>query len=143
MRTTKTKKNRAFLGTNALIGSGLRLTQQRRALAELLFDGTHKHMTAEQVYASMQKKRANVSLATVYNTLHQFTAAGLLREIGIDATRVYFDTNTQTHHHFYDDQTGHLIDIPEKAVGISHLPKSPKGTRFERVDVIVRVRSRA
>jgi len=121
--------------------SGLRMTRQRQALATLLFDGTDKHMTAEQVHAALKKRRAEVSLATVYNTLHQFTDAGMLREVVLDSSRVYFDTNIDAHHHFYDERNGHLIDIPSHAVQISRLPKVPDGTRLDGVDVVIRVRA--
>ena len=84
-----------------LQAAGLRPTRQRMALAAVLFDGCHKHMTAEQVYAAARKK-APLSLATVYNALHQFTAVGLLREVLVDSNQVYFDTNISSHHHFFD-----------------------------------------
>src|SRR5271168_2952728 len=77
---------------------GLRPTRQRMALAALLFDGCPKHVTAEQIHASLRRGRTRVSLATVYNALHQFTDAGLLREVMTDPGRVYFDTHTETHH---------------------------------------------
>jgi len=121
--------------------AGLRLTHQRRALAAILFDGTHKHMTAEQVHAATGKGRRQVSLATVYNTLHQFTAAGLLREVVIDRNRIYFDTNTDVHHHFFDETIGHLTDIPAHSVVISRLPKVPKGKKLKQVDVVIHLRS--
>jgi len=123
--------------------AGLRSTQQRLTLGALLFDGTHKHRTAEQVFAAARKAKARVSLATVYNTLHQFTEAGLLREVVIDANRVYFDTNTETHHHFFDETSGHLSDVPASAIQISRLPKPPAGSELDRVDVVIRIRSRA
>jgi len=109
------------------------------ALSAVLFDGCHKHMTAEQVYAAARKKTP-ISLATVYNALHQFTAAGLLREVLIDSHQVYFDTNTGNHYHFFDQATGKLHDISAKAVRLARLPKLPKGRRFDRVDVIIRLR---
>jgi Fur family iron response transcriptional regulator len=123
--------------------AGLRLTQQRMSVASILFDGTHKHMTAEQVHAAAGKERMKVSLATVYNTLHQFTTAGLLREVVIDRNRIYFDTNTGSHHHFFDESGGHLTDIPAHSVVISRLPKPPKGAKVKQVDVVIHVRSDA
>src|ERR1700733_13722914 len=86
--------------------AGLRPTRQRMALAALLFDGCDKHMTAEQVHAALRRNRTRVSLATVYNALHQFTEAGLLREVTIDSNSIYFDTNTGSHHHFFDATNG-------------------------------------
>jgi Fur family transcriptional regulator, iron response regulator len=96
-------------------------------------------MTAEQVHAAVRKARTQVSLATVYNTLHQFTSAGLLREVVIDSTRIYFDTNTEGHHHFFDESTSELQDIPAQDVQIARLPKAPPGRKLGQVDVIIRV----
>jgi Fur family iron response transcriptional regulator len=123
-----------------LQAAGIRPTRQRMVLATILFDGCPKHMTAEQVYAAVRKNRARVSLATVYNALHQFTAAGLLHEVLVDSSRVYFDTNTDAHHHFFDEKSGELHDIPATAIGIARLPKPLKGRRVARVDVIIRLR---
>lgn len=122
--------------------AGLRLTRQRCVVAALLFDGMHKHVTAEQVYAAAQKKRTPISLATAYNTLHQFTAAGLLRQVMIDPARIYFDTNVSDHHHFFHEQGGQLIDIPAESVTLEKLPKIPAGTKLDRVDVIIRLAAR-
>src|SRR5882672_4682070 len=102
--------------------AGLRSTKQRQMLAALLFDGAYKHVTAEQVHAAARKRRMQVSLATVYNTLNQFTDAGLLREVVVDSARVYFDTNTESHHHFFDEQSGCLTDVPGRDVRIARLP---------------------
>lgn len=124
-----------------LQGSGLRLTRQRLLLARLLFDGTHKHVTAEQVHASARKSRAHVSLATVYNTLHQFTSAGLLSEVVIDRNRIYFDTNNIAHYHFFDETSGQLTDIAANSVSFTKLPKIPPGSSLNRVDVVIHIRS--
>jgi Fur family iron response transcriptional regulator len=124
-----------------LQAAGLRLTRQRQALAAILFDGTHKHLSAEQIHTATRKKHISISLATVYNTLHQFTKAGLLREINIDSAHVYFDTNTEQHHHFFHEDVGTLMDIPASSVDITRLPKPPQGMEIGRVDVILRVRS--
>lgn len=123
-----------------LQAAGIRPTRQRLALAAVLFDGMPKHMTAEQVHAAIRKTKARVSLATIYNALHQFTAVGLLREVLVDSNRVYFDTNVDRHHHFFDEKTGRLEDIPASAVRIARLPKVPSGRRLDRVDVIIRLR---
>ena len=123
-----------------LQAAGLRPTRQRLALAGALFDGCPRHVTAEQVHAAMRVKRSKVSLATVYNALHRFTEAGLLREVVIDSNRIYFDTNIDMHHHFFDQATGLLHDIPAKAVHISRLPNLPRGRQLDRVDVIIRLR---
>jgi len=122
-----------------LQAAGIRPTRQRAALAAILFDGAPKHMTAEQVHAAARTRRSKVSLATVYNALHQFTEAGLLREVLIDSARVYFDTNTDAHHHFFDEASGDLHDIPAAAVKLARLPKPLKGRKVARVDVIIRL----
>jgi len=128
--------------TDLLQNAGLRSTRQRLALGGLLFDGIDKHVTAEQVFEMAKKNSAPVSLATVYNTLHQFTEAGLLREVVIDSSRIYFDTNTGDHHHFFNETEGYLMDVPASSVHVDKLPKLPAGLRLERVDVIIRVQAK-
>ncbi len=124
-----------------LADAGLRPTRQRLALGELLFGGCgDRHVTAERLYDEALAADLSVSLATVYNTLHQFTQAGLLREIAVDGARVYFDTNTADHHHFLLEDDGELYDIAGANVAISNLPQPPEGLRVERVDVVVRLR---
>ncbi|MGQ9368162.1 iron response transcriptional regulator IrrA [Azospirillum sp. ST 5-10] len=118
---------------------GLRPTRQRLGLARLLFDGGDRHVTAEQLHSEAMGADLRVSLATVYNTLNQFTAAGLLREVVVDAGRSYFDTNSTEHHHFFVEGTGRLEDIPGDHIVVSQLPDPPPGTRVARVDVIVRL----
>jgi Fur family iron response transcriptional regulator len=120
--------------------AGLRPTRQRSALATLLFTGEMRHVTAETLHGEALAAGEPVSLATVYNTLHQFTEAGLLRQVTVDGSRTYFDTNTGDHHHFYREEDGALIDIAPDTIGVSGLPTPPEGCRLERVDVIVRVR---
>lgn len=118
---------------------GLRPTRQRVALASLLFNGCDRHVTAEQLHGEALSAAIRVSLATVYNTLHQFTDAGLLREVVVEPGRSYFDTNTDDHHHFFCEPNGVLQDIPGQGVVISGLPLAPAGTKIRRVEVIVRV----
>ena len=122
-----------------LRASGLRPTRQRLALAKLLFDKGDRHITAEMLHAEAMNANIRVSLATVYNTLHQFTAAKLLREIVVDSSRSYFDTNTDPHHHFYFEDSGRLADIPGEQVVVSQLPSPPSGTTIESVEVVIRV----
>jgi len=117
----------------------LRPTRQRLALARLLFEKGDRHVTAEQLHGEAEAASVRVSLATVYNTLHQFIAAGLLREVVVDPGRSYFDTNVGNHHHFYFEDTGRLLDIPGDRVGVAELPAPPAGTAIRRVDVIIRV----
>ncbi len=125
---------------NRLRDSGLRPTRQRLALAKLLYDhGKHRHITAETLHEEALASSTCVSLATVYNTLHQFTAAGMLKEIVVDSCRTYFDTNVSDHHHFFHEKEGLLEDICEGEVSLSCLPTPPEGMKVSRVDVIIRV----
>lgn len=121
---------------------GLRPTRQRLALAKLLFDKGDHHVTAEQLHASARHAGVKVSLATVYNTLHQFKDVGILREVVVEPGRSYFDTNTRPHHHFFHEGDGRLIDIPNESVELSRLPEPPEGAEISRVDVIIRVGDR-
>lgn len=124
-----------------LRAAGLRPTRQRLALARLLLEGGDRHVTAEQLHGEAMAGGVKVSLATVYNTLHQFTEAGLLREAVVEPGRSYFDTNTANHHHFFCETTGELRDIPEHYLSVTGLPDPPSGTEIRRVDIIVRVRT--
>jgi Fur family iron response transcriptional regulator len=121
--------------------AGLRPTRQRLALAKLLLENGDRHVTAEQLHGEALTASIRVSLATVYNTLHQFTAAGLLREVVVAPGRSYFDTNVDDHHHFFFESTGQLQDIPGDRVVVRDLPAPPDGTAIRRVDVIIRVQT--
>ncbi|MBT3533452.1 MAG: transcriptional repressor [Rhodospirillaceae bacterium] len=120
--------------------AGLRPTRQRLALARLLFDEGNRHVTAEDLHREARKAGVSVSLATIYNTLNQFTISGLLREVVVEPGRAYFDTNTSGHHHFFFEKTGEICDIPEDEVAIARLPQLPDGATLSRVDVVVRIR---
>ncbi|MPZ09177.1 MAG: transcriptional repressor [Kiloniellaceae bacterium] len=125
-----------------LKGAGLRPTRQRLALAKLLFEapgGCDRHITAEQLHAEAVGDSVRVSLATIYNSLHQFTTAGLLREVVVESGRSYFDTNVSEHHHFYFENSGRLQDIPGELVQLDRLPTPPDDTRVARIDVIIRL----
>ncbi len=117
--------------------SGLRPTRQRLALAKLLFDGTDRHVRAEQLHGEALAGGVRVSLATVYNTLHQFTEVGLLREVVVESGRAYFDTNISDHHHFFYEKSGELRDVPADQLSIERLPDPPAGKTLKRVDVIL------
>lgn len=124
-----------------LTGAGLRPTRQRLALAELLVgDGTNRHVTAESLHEATRALDESVSLATVYNTLKAFCAAGLLTEVTVDGTRSYFDTRVDDHPHYYWEDDGHLTDAPNDAVRLMGTPLLPEGTRLSRVDVVIRLR---
>src|SRR5262245_33394981 len=123
-----------------LRAAGLRPTRQRLALARLLFEKGDRHITADELHADAGAAGVGVSLATVYNTLNQFTQAGLLREVAVEAGRAYFDTNTSDHHHFFFEEAGRLVDIPASGLSVEGVPNAPKGTEVARIDVIVRLR---
>ena len=139
-----TKTTRPYADSlERLRNAGLRPTRQRLALAKLLFSDGDRHVTAEKLHAEAQMARVAVSLATVYNTLHQFTDAGLLQEIVIDPQRSYFDTNMSRHHHFFHEETGTLLDIPGEQVTLACHPDLPDGTEIDRIDVVFRIRGAA
>ncbi|MBA1147767.1 transcriptional repressor [Ectothiorhodospiraceae bacterium WFHF3C12] len=122
-----------------LHGAGLRATRQRIELAGLLFGDAHRHVTAEQIHREARQAGIRASLATVYNTLNQFTATGLLREINVDPQRCYYDTNTSHHHHFFHEDEGRLVDIPAEELPVGALPRPPAGTEVRGVEVVIRV----
>ncbi|WP_306142359.1 iron response transcriptional regulator IrrA [Roseibium sp. MMSF_3412] len=128
--------------TNILRTAGLRPTRQRVSLAELLYSKGDRHISAELLHEEAVAADVPVSLATVYNTLHQFTEAGLLREVAIDGNKTYFDTNVSDHHHFFIEGENRVIDIPGEGVGIGAIPEAPEGMEIVRVDVVVRVREK-
>ncbi|WP_193788920.1 iron response transcriptional regulator IrrA [Polycladidibacter stylochi] len=129
--------------TGLLRGAGLRPTRQRVALAELLFSKGNRHISAENLHEEAIVANVPVSLATVYNTLHQFTEVGLLREVAVEGTKTYFDTNTHEHQHFFYEDENIVVDIPGKGVTLDDLPQPPEGMEITRVDVVVRLRKKA
>ena len=118
----------------------LRPTRQRVDLAGLIFGKGDRHMTAELLHDEAARAGVQVSLATVYNTLHQFTGAGLLRQVVVDASRSYFDTNVRDHQHLFVEDEGTLIDIPGETIAVQGVPAPPKGMKVNRIDVVVRLR---
>ena len=122
--------------------SGLRPTRQRLALGALLFEGSDRHVTAELLHEEAVGEGERVSLATVYNTLHQFRRAGLLREIAIDGAKTYFDTNTSNHNHFFLEDEDRLMDIPGDSISVDGIPQAPAGTEISHVDVVIRLRKK-
>ena len=123
-----------------LRGAGLRPTRQRVALARLLFNGCDRHVTAEVLHEEALSRKVPVSLATVYNTLHQFTEVGLLRQVAVDGSKTYFDTNASDHHHFFVEGENALVDIPGNDVIVDKMPIAPNGYEIARIDVVVRLR---
>ncbi len=131
------------IGPDGMVGllrhAGLRPTRQRVELGNILFAESHRHIAAEDLRAEAEEAGVRVSLATVYNTLHQFTQAGLLREVAIDGGRSYFDTNTSDHHHFLVEGEGELIDFVGD-IAVEPLPEPPEGMEITSVELVMRVR---
>ncbi|MGR3492376.1 MAG: Fur family transcriptional regulator Irr [Shimia sp.] len=124
-----------------LSGGALRPTRQRLALADLLVgDGQDRHVTAESLFAAAARTGEKVSLATVYNTLRAFCEAGLMREITVDGSKSYFDTNMTDHPHFYWEESATLTDAPADDLVIKSLPDAPEGAEIAKVDVVIRLR---
>ena len=119
--------------------AGLRPTRQRMSLGTLLFGSGDRHISAEQLHAESMRAGIEVSLATIYNTLNQFTEAGLLREVAVEGHKTYFDTNTSNHNHYYLEDEGRLMDIDSEALSVGGLPQPPEGMRIGRIDIIVRL----
>jgi Fur family iron response transcriptional regulator len=119
---------------------GLRPTRQRMSLGWMLFAKGDRHLTAEMLYEEATKAKVPVSLATVYNTLHQFTEVGLLRQVAVDGSKTYFDTNATEHHHFFVEGKNALVDIPGAEVVVGKMPTPPEGYEIARIDVVVRLR---
>ena len=124
---------------NRLRDAGLRPTRQRLALAGLLFGRGHRHVTAEQLHREARDAGLSVSLATIYNTLNQFTEAGLLRQVVTNGNYTFYDTNTDEHYHFYLEEADRLIDIPADQIDLATLPPLPDGKRVKGVDIIIRL----
>ena len=129
------------LAVRKLKESGLRPTRQRVALARLLLETGPRHVTAEELFQEARAAGIPVSLATVYNTLHQFTAAGLMTEVVVGSGQSYFDTNPTSHYHYFDKSTGEIIDVPEELIQFLKLPEPPPGKVIDRIDVVVRIRN--
>lgn len=124
--------------------AGLRPTRQRVALAELLFAKGDRHLAAEDLHGEAVDIGVAVSLATVYNTLHQFTDAGMLRILSVEGSRTYFDTNTSDHHHFYIEDDGEVVDVPVSAqLKVENLPEPPEGMEVANIDVVIRLRRKS
>lgn len=120
--------------------AGLRPTRQRVALGELLFAKGDRHLTVEELHEEAQDAGVPVSLATVYNTLHQFTEAGILRVLGVESAKTYFDTNVSDHHHFFIEGENEVLDIPISNLTIDNVPEPPDGMEIAHIDVVIRLR---
>ncbi len=119
--------------------AGLRPTKQRLALAKILHDKGNCHITAESLQMMACAINIKISLATIYNTLHQFKDAGILKEVIVEAGRSYFDTNIEQHYHFFNQTTNQLSDIPNGAITINNSAIIPDGTSLSSIDIVIRV----
>ena len=119
---------------------GIAPTHQRLEIANVLF-GRCQHLAAEQILTLVNERHAETSKATVYNTLNLFRDRGLIREVIVDPKRVFYDPNTQPHHHLYNIDTGEITDIGAEVLAVSGLPELPPGMVTEGVDIIVRIRA--
>ena len=122
--------------------AGLRPTRQRMALATLLYAKGDRHLTVEELHEEASGAGIDVSLATVYNTLHQFTEARMIRVLAVEGSRTYFDTNVSDHHHFFIEGRNEVLDIPTSNISISNLPAPPEGMEIAHVDVVIRLREK-
>lgn len=123
--------------------AGLRPTRQRMALASLLYAKGDRHVTVEELHEEASSAGIDVSLATVYNTLHQFTEARMIRVLAVEGSRTYFDTNVSDHHHFFVEGRNEVLDIPLSNISIANLPVPPEGMEIAHVDVVIRLREKA
>ena len=140
--TNQDTHNSANALGDRLRNAGLRPTRQRLSLAHLLFSRGNRHVSAEALHEEAEAAGIPVSLATVYNTLHQFNDAGLLRAVAVESSKTYFDTNTSDHHHFFIESENRVIDVPASHITVTDLPEAPDGMEIARVDVIVRLREK-
>ena len=127
--------------TERLRASGLRPTKQRLALCKILFDRKETfHFTIEKLKKIIEKEsKKKISVATLYNTVHAFKKKGYLKEISLKGNKTFFDTNTEKHHHFYDENKFQLVDIEDKNISINYLPKTPNGKKIKSVEVLVKM----
>ena len=136
---TDNKKKLIFF----LKDNGLKLTTQRNLVIKQLLNGKDKHFTAEDLYDEMKLKKKNVSLATIYNTLHSFVEKKILKLIAIKEGKTIFCTNMKNHYHFFNSKTGKLTDIPYEKIKIKKLPKPPKGTKIDNIEITINLNTKS
>jgi Fur family transcriptional regulator, iron response regulator len=143
-KTLEFGKHPSEISMEALLRSaGMRPTRQRIALVDLLFAKGDRHLTVEELHEEAALAGFDVSLATVYNTLHQFTQAGLVRVLAVEGSRTYFDTNVSDHHHFFVEGRNEVLDIPVSNIVIDNLPEPPEGMEISHIDVVIRLRAKS
>ena len=120
--------------------SGIRPTKQRRVLAKILFDKGNRHLSADELFHDVKKEDRKISMATVYNTLKQFTSLGLVREVVVDQNKSLYCTNHKSHYHLYIEDEGKIVDIPTKNIDLN-IPSIPACLQLHNIDVIVRIRT--
>ena len=125
---------------NKLEKNGIRATKQRRVLAKLIFDKGKRHISAENLFDEVKKDERKISMATIYNTLKQFTTLGLIREIVVDQNKSLYCNNNQSHYHLYIEDEGKVIDIPTQNIDLD-IPSIPACLKLHDIDVIVRIRT--
>ena len=128
------------IAINKLEKNRIRATKQRRILAKLLFDKGKRHISAENLFDEVKKDERKISMATIYNTLKQFTSLGLIREIVVDQNKSLYCNNNQSHYHLYIEDEGKVIDIPTKNINLN-IPSIPACLQLHNIDVIVRIRT--
>ena len=120
--------------------SGIRPTKQRRVLAKILFEKGNRHLSADELFHDVKKEDRKISMATVYNTLKQFTSLGLVREVVVDQNKSLYCTNHKSHYHLYIEDEGKIVDIPTKNIDLN-IPSIPACLQLHNIDVIVRIRT--
>ena len=120
--------------------SGIRPTKQRRVLAKILFEKGNRHLSADELFNDVKKEDRKISMATVYNTLKQFTSLGLVREVVVDQNKSLYCTNHKSHYHLYIEDEGKIVDIPTKNIDLN-IPSIPACLQLHNIDVIVRIRT--
>ena len=125
---------------NILEKNGIRATKQRRVLAKLIFNKGKRHISAENLFDEVKEEERKISMATIYNTLKQFTSLGLIREIVVDQNKSLYCNNNQSHYHLYIEDEGKVIDIPTKNIDLD-IPSIPACLKLHDIDVIVRIRT--
>ena len=136
--TTETKnKFFSFLKEN-----GLKPTSQRNLIVKQLLNGRNRHFTAEDLYDELKLKKIKISLATIYNTLHSFMEKKILKLVSVKEGKTIFCTNMKNHYHFFNIKTGRLIDIPCDEIKILKLPKTPKGTKIDNIEITINLNTK-